>query len=183
MRTVKATVALGVVLSTVAGGVALAGGDDSRKGRTKTAKATLVDGNGQRLGKVTLTQFRGKVTVAGNVRNLAPGFHGFHVHAVGKCEGPGFTTAGGHFAAPGQTHSLHAGDLPSLLVNADGTASAAFETDRFTLDQLRDADGSAIMVHAGPDNFANIPPRYGTPDAETLATGDSGGRVACGVVK
>ena len=57
--------------------------------------------------------------------------------------------------------------MPSLLVNADGTASAAFETDRFTIRQLRDADGSAVMVHAGPDNFANIPPRYGTPDDET----------------
>ena len=51
------------------------------------------------------------------------------------------------------------------------------------LAQLRDADGSALIVHAGPDNFANIPPRYGTPDADTLATGDSGARAACGVVR
>ena len=99
------------------------------------------------------------------MKGIAPGFHGFHVHAVGKCEGPAFTTAGGHFSAPGQTHRNHAGDLPPLLVNADGSASAAFETDRFVLAQLRDADGSALIVHAGPDNFANIPPRYGTPDA------------------
>ena len=73
--------------------------------------------------------------------------------------------------------------MPSLLVNADGTASAAFETDRFTIRQLRDADGSAVMVHAGPDNFANIPPRYGTADQETLDTGDSGTRAACGVIR
>ncbi|MBE2314865.1 superoxide dismutase family protein [Solirubrobacter sp. CPCC 204708] len=183
MRTLRATLVLGVVLSTVAAGVAIAGGDDRHKGHTKKATATLVDGTGKRVGKVTLVQFRGKVTVAGRVTGITPGFHGFHVHAVGKCEGPSFTSAGGHFSAPGQAHGAHAGDLPPLLVNADGSASAAFETDRFTLQQLRDADGSALMVHAGPDNFANIPDRYGEPDAETLNTGDSGARVACGVVR
>ena len=59
----------------------------------------------------------------------------------------------------------------------------AAATDRFSLDELRDADGTAVMIHSGPDNFANIPPRYGTPDQETLNTGDSGTRVACGVVR
>lgn len=184
---------LGVVLCTVAAGVAMAGGDDRHKGKTKKATAALVDGNGKKLGYVVLTQFRGKVTVAGRVKGIGPGFHGFHVHAVGKCEGPAFTTAGGHFSAPGQTHGSHAGDLPPLLVNADGSASAAFETDRFVLAQLRDADGSALIVHAGPDNLANIPAHYHShvpdassttfgPNAATLATGDAGARVACGVV-
>ena len=131
-----------------------------------------------------MAQARGKITVTGTVKGVAPGFHGFHVHAIGKCERPSFTSAGGHFAAPGQRHGAHAGDLPPLLVTRDGTASAAFETDRFTIAQLRDADGSAVMVHAGPDNFANIPTRYApAPDQETLDTGDSGARVACGVVK
>lgn len=176
-------IVLGVILGTVVAGAAMAGGDDHRRGKVKKATAVLVDGTGKRVGKVTLVQFRGKVTVAGRVQGIGPGFHGFHVHAVGKCEGPAFTSAGGHFAVAAQTHNAHAGDLPSLLVNADGTASAAFETDRFTLAQLRDADGSALMVHAGPDNFANIPPRYGTPDQETLNTGDSGSRVACGVIR
>ena len=64
------------------------------------------------------------------------------------------------------SHGAHAGDLPPLLVNANGTASAAFETDRFTIAQLRDADGSALMVHAGPDDFADIPTRYGTAHQE-----------------
>ena len=102
-----------------------------------------------------------------------------------------FTTAAGHYAAPLVTHGLHAGDMPSLLVTASGDAWASFMTDRFTLDELRDTDGSAVMVHAGPDNFANIPTRYTTvvngvptpgPDAATLATGDAGARVACGVI-
>ena len=112
------------------------GGDGDRgkhRGKGKRATATLVDGEGAKVGKVTLYQWRGKVTVAGRVKGLTPGFHGFHIHAVGKCEGPAFTTAGGHFKTDGQNHNAHAGDLPSLLVNADGTASAAFETDRFSI--------------------------------------------------
>ena len=68
-------------------------------------------------------------------------------------------------------------------MTADGEAMLGTVTDRFNLADLHDADGSAVMVHSGPDNFANIPPRYGGPDQETLATGDSGSRVACGVVR
>ena len=111
------------------------------------------------------------------------------MHAVGECVPP-FTSAAGHFNPGGAGHGDHAGDLPSLLVNEDGTGELGFVTDRFSLAELFDADGSALMVHAGRDNFANIPSRYqslpaGTfgPDAETLATGDAGGRVACGVVQ
>jgi Cu-Zn family superoxide dismutase len=178
---------LTIVLAGAGAGVAIAGGGDHggahKGGKGKRATATLVNAEGAKVGRVTLFQWRGKVTVAGRVKGLTPGFHGFHLHSVGKCEGPAFTSAGGHVTAAGQAHPGHVGDLPSLLVNADGTASAAFETDRFRIADLRDADGSAVMVHAGPDNFANIPPRYGAPDAETLATGDSGARVACGVVR
>lgn len=173
-----------IVLAAIGAGVAMAGGGDrDGRHRGKRATATLANAEGAKVGKVTLFQWHRKVTVGGRVRGLTPGFHGFHVHAVGKCERPAFTTAGGHFAAAGQTHGSHAGDMPSLLVSANGKASAAFETDRFTIDQLRDADGSAVIVHAGADNFANIPARYGTPDAETLNTGDSGARVACGVIR
>jgi superoxide dismutase, Cu-Zn family len=59
----------------------------------------------------------------------------------------------------------------------------ATATDRFSIADLRDADGSAVMVHSGADNFANIPARYGGPDQETLSTGDAGSRLACGVVR
>jgi Cu-Zn family superoxide dismutase len=105
------------------------------------------------------------------------------VHTTGRCDASTFATAGGHFNPSGAAHNAHAGDLPSLLVNANGRATLATATDRFSLADLRDADGSAVMVHSGPDNFANIPPRYGTPDQATLDTGDSGSRVACGVVR
>jgi Cu-Zn family superoxide dismutase len=187
MQKLRIATFLSIALATAGAGVAMAGGGDGdrdhQRGKGKRATATLVNGAGAKVGKITLYQWRGKVTVGGRVKGLTPGFHGFHIHAVGKCEGPAFTTAGGHFKLDAQVHGAHAGDLPSLLVSADGTASAAFETDRFSIAQLRDADGSAVMVHAGPDNFANIPPRYGTPDQTTLDTGDSGDRVACGVIR
>lgn len=186
MKKLRIATFLTIVLTTIGAGVALAGGDDRRGGkhRGKRATATLVNAEGNRVGQVVLYQWRGKVTVAGRVKGLTAGFHGFHVHAVGKCEGPGFTSAGGHLKAEGQNHAAHTGDMPSLLVNADGTASAAFETDRFDVRDLKDTDGSTVIVHAGADNFANIPTRYApAPDAETLNTGDSGGRVACGVVR
>jgi superoxide dismutase, Cu-Zn family len=120
---------------------------------------------------------------------VTPEFHGFHVHEIGECVPP-FTSAGGHFSPGDVPHGKHAGDMPSLLVNEDGTAELEFETDRFSISDLFDASGSAVIVHAGRDNFANIPTRYhshteGTlgPDSATLATGDSGARVACGVVR
>ena len=149
------------------------------------AKAELHNAAGNPVGVVKLTQEEdGTVMVRVNVHDLPPGFHGFHVHTVGKCEAPGFTSAGGHFNPLGRSHPGHAGDMPVLLVNDDGTGEARFKTDRLTIDKLLDADGSAIIVHLNPDNYANIPDRYAPtgPDAATLNTGDAGGRIACGVI-
>jgi Cu-Zn family superoxide dismutase len=73
--------------------------------------------------------------------------------------------------------------MPVLLVNSDGTGKVSFETDRFALKDLFDEDGSAIIVHALPDNYANIPERYGEVDQDTLETGDSGERIACGAIQ
>jgi len=182
-----AAVAAVVSVALAAGiGVALATGDHDRSG--KRAVAVLRDTNGEKVGVAFLSESRGKVDVSAEVWGIAPGFHGFHVHTVGECVPP-FTSAGGHFNPTGSSHGDHAGDMPSLLVNEDGTAELEFETDRFSLRDLFDADGSAVMVHSGRDNFANIPSRYRSdatgalgPDAETLATGDAGSRVACGVV-
>jgi superoxide dismutase, Cu-Zn family len=129
---------------------------------------------------------------------LTPGFHGMHIHSVGKCEAnsvpptggpPGaFLSAAGHFQAPGHTGHPASGDLSSLEVRANGSAKLVTTTDTFTAEQLLAGQGTAIIIHEKPDNFANIPDRYtqadGTPgpDAETLATGDAGKRVACGVI-
>ena len=134
-------------------------------------------------------------TVAGGI--LTPGFHGMHIHSVGKCEAnsvaptggpPGdFLSAGGHYQAAGHTGQPASGSLPSLLVRSGGLAKLVTTTDAVTAAGLRSADGAALIIHQDPDNFANIPPRYTTngtpgPDQETLATGDAGKRVACGVI-
>ncbi|MCP9271987.1 superoxide dismutase[Cu-Zn] [Mycolicibacterium arenosum] len=130
---------------------------------------------------------------------LTPGFHGMHIHSVGKCEpnsvapaggAPGdFNSAGGHLQVDGRTGHPMSGDLSSLFVREDGSAELVTTTDAFTAEQLLDGQGTAIMIHEKADNFANIPPeKYqqvnGTPgpDENTLATGDAGKRVACGVV-
>jgi superoxide dismutase, Cu-Zn family len=135
----------------------------------------------------------GKIAVRAAVSWLPEGFHGFHVHSVGRCEVP-FTSASGHLNPAATAHGGHAGDMSSLLVGKDGRTWLEFETDRFSIDELMDADGSAVIIHGSPDNFANIPARYHAhspdatstifgPDSATAATGDSGDRIACGVVE
>ena len=150
-------------------------------------RVTLKNVNGAAVGHVSFTarSSKGPVTVAASVRRLTAGFHGFHVHAVGSCAAPTFMSAAGHLKAAGQNHRDHTGDMSSLLAKRNGTATLRLTTDRFRLADLRDADGSAVVVHAEPDNFANVPPRYAPsgPDQGTLDTGDSGARVACGAIK
>ncbi|OWW19946.1 superoxide dismutase family protein [Noviherbaspirillum denitrificans] len=152
--------------------------------QNSSADAKLYNAAGNPVGKVRISQEgNGDVSIQAQVHDLPPGFHGFHVHAVGQCTPP-FTSAGGHFDLTPHTHRDHSGDFPVLLVNADGTGQARFNTDRFAVADLFDGDGSAIIIHAGPDNYANIPTRYvAEPDATTLATGDAGARIACGVVE
>ncbi len=137
-----------------------------------------------------------KTTVTGQ---LTPGFHGLHIHSVGKCEAqsvaptggaPGdFLSAGGHFQVPGHSGHPASGDLSSLQVREDGSALLVTTTDAFTAEDLTSGAKTAIMIHEKPDNFANIPPeRYQQingnppPDETTIATGDAGKRVACGVI-
>lgn len=150
------------------------------------AIAVLMGPGGEFIGEVFFTQETGYVFVNAYVQGLEPGFHGFHIHTTGECdastESP-FTSAGGHWNLEGTVHPNHTGDLPTLLVMADGTGYLATQTDRFTVDQMFDEDGTGFIIHAVPDNFANVPERYGTPDEATLATGDAANRVACGVVK
>jgi len=124
------------------------------------AHAQLQDGEGNPVGAVRLSQDgEEQVDLRAIVHDLPPGFHGFHVHEVGQCEPP-FTSAGGHVNLEDASHPEHTGDMPVLLVNSDGTGEAEFKTDRFALKDLLDEDGSAIIVHALPDNYANTPERY-----------------------
>ena len=186
-RLLGAGAALALLLAMTLGGTsATAHGDKNG------ARAVVRDRNGQRVAVVTLFRTSpANVTVQVRARRLPPGFHGFHVHAVGVCDpATGFTSAGGHFNPTGAPHDDHAGDLPVLLVNTDGTAQATMATDRFSIAELLDADGSAIVVHAAADNYANIPARYHShdanvfgPDPTTLSAGDSGDRIACGRIR
>jgi superoxide dismutase, Cu-Zn family len=187
MGAVFAVAALAAVGLIAGIGAALASGGDDRSGRR--AEAVLRDTSGQAVGVAVIKERHGKVTVSAAVKRLAPGFHGFHVHSVGECTPP-FTSAGGHFNPDGSGHGDHAGDLPSLLVNENGRGELRFLTDRFSISDLFDGDGSALIVHAGRDNYANIPDRYHShatdtfgPDTDTLATGDAGARAACGIVR
>jgi Cu-Zn family superoxide dismutase len=120
------------------------------------------------------------VLVRLEVKGLTPGLHAVHVHAVGKCEGPAFTSAGGHFNPTGRKHGLksadgaHAGDLPNMLVAKDGSGRFEALTDAITLKpgptSVFDADGSALIVHVGVDDYVTDP------------TGNAGDRAACGLI-
>ncbi|MDQ3978468.1 MAG: superoxide dismutase family protein [Actinomycetota bacterium] len=184
-----------VALVAVAGlGLAGCGDDEEEAGSQPTtsaaiassaadATADMVDTQGRALGRVTFSEQGGRTVVDVSLRGLTPGFHGFHIHAVGKCEPP-FTTAGGHLAVGDQGHPDHAGDQPVLLVLGDGTAELRFTTDRYRLSDLLSTDGRAVIVHAAADNYGNVPTRYAPAvDENTTRTGDAGDRIACGVVK
>jgi superoxide dismutase, Cu-Zn family len=118
-----------------------------------------------------------------NVQGLPPGMHGMHIHSVGKCDAPGFASAGGHFDPgpagnpdPDRNHPFHSGDLPNLTAAAGGPVSLTTYTTRFNLGgplSLFDADGSAIVIHAMPDTYST----------GVQGSGVGGGNaIACGVI-
>lgn len=167
---------------TIVGGLALAGcaGMMATGGRAPSATAELIGASGRRVGTATLVEQAGKVRIVVEATGLAPGTHGIHIHAIGRCDPPGFTTAGGHFNPLSRKHGLespegaHGGDLPNLVADLSGKTRYEATTDRVTLGDGRlsvfDADGSALVIHEQAD------------DQRTDPTGNSGGRVACGVI-
>lgn len=145
------------------------------------ATAQMKDQAGKDVGTVTLIETPSGVLLTASFKGLAAGEHGFHVHAVGKCEPP-FASAGPHFNPHESKHGLvseegpHSGDLPNLMVPASGELTVQIWNPMVTLqadteDSLLDPDGSALVVHAGPD------------DHKTDPSGGSGDRIACGVIK
>jgi Cu-Zn family superoxide dismutase len=147
----------------------------------QTASAPLKNGEGKEVGSVNLTQTSQGVLLNVSVKGLPPGEHAFHVHAVGKCEPP-FTSAGGHFNPGGKKHGMlspegqHAGDMPNLHIPQSGDLAIEVLNVNITLEKGKpnsvfDADGSAVIVHAGSDDYKTDP------------TGEAGGRIACGVIQ
>lgn len=171
----------------IAVAVALCGACSAAQRMTNTvaaATAIINDLNGAPIGTAQLSQdVSGRVHVEIASLALPAGTHGIHFHQVGKCEGgaTAFSTAGGHFNPLSKAHGLqnpsgpHAGDAPNIVSPPSGVARVSFSTDRVSLTpsatSLFDADGSSIVVHAGADDQVSQP------------AGNSGGRIACGVIK
>jgi Cu-Zn family superoxide dismutase len=151
-------------------------------GGASHATASIVDAGGATVGWARFTEdAAGRLHIVVQVSGLTPGRHGIHLHATASCVGPAFTSAGGHHNPLGALHGLddpagaHAGDLPNLIVNGQGRGRLATVSDRATLSMgplsLFDGDGSALIIHAAEDD-----------QQATSATGNSGARVACGIV-
>lgn len=148
-----------------------------------TATARMIGADGADLGTVTFAQTKsGMLHLTVEMTGLEPGTRGFHIHETGDCDAAGgFESAGGHYAG-GREHGVnsqagpHAGDLPNVHVGPDGVLKLEIFTDRLSLDAdgqnpLMDADGSAVVLHADPDDYTSHP------------AGHAGARIACGVIE
>lgn len=140
------------------------------------ARADLYDASGERVATATLFQQTDGVRVRVSARSVPSGEHGFHVHEVGQCEPP-FTSAGGHFNPAMRKHGVqnpdgpHAGDLVNLPANWTNGNIVETVSAGLTLESLFDTNGSALIIHAGPDDYRTDP------------SGNSGDRIACGVIR
>jgi Cu-Zn family superoxide dismutase len=146
----------------------------------ESGKAELKDANGKAVAMVTLTETPHGVLIRGMLMNAPSGIHAFHIHAVGKCEAP-FTSAGGHFNPENKQHGMsnemgmHAGDMPNLIVPADGNMTFDILNQGVTLkagapNSLFKDGGTALMIHGGADDYKGDP------------AGNAGPRIACGVI-
>lgn len=137
--------------------------------------AMLRTADGADVGRATATEVGGGLRVTVDVTGMPAGTHGVHVHTVGKCDAPDFASAGGHWNPTSTKHGSmnpqgpHTGDLPNLIVGANGRGTIGMVLPGATMAGLLDTDGSAFVVHANPDDLMTDP------------SGNSGGRVACGV--
>ena len=145
------------------------------------AHADIVNASGDKIGTAIFVPSAGGVRVDVNVSQLAPGTHAIHIHAVGKCEGPEFKTAGGHFNPANKKHGRdnpagpHNGDLPNIEVGPDGKATTSLLDTNVTLSEgpnsLFQDGGTSIVIHAMQDDYKTDP------------AGNSGARIGCGVIQ
>lgn len=146
----------------------------------RVGEARLSFANGIPAGTAQLLSDGQTLSLAVAATGLEPGEHGFHLHTTGRCEAPDFKSAGGHLNPAGNEHGSlnpggkHLGDLPNLVIGASRSASTEIDLGADTAElrsTLFDADGTAVVIHAGADDYRSDP------------AGDAGSRVACGVVK
>ncbi len=145
------------------------------------ASAALIDAKGGEIGEARLEQTPNGTLLKLELRNVAPGVHALHIHEVGRCEGPEFTSAGDHLAPGGRQHGFlnskgpHAGDLPNIDVPKTGQLSVEYLLTDVNLGSgpgaLLDSDGSAIVIHASKDDYRSDP------------AGNAGDRIACGPIR
>ena len=135
----------------------------------------LIGTSGQQLGTVSMWQSPGGVAFRVHASGLSHGIHGIHVHAVGRCDAPDFTTAGAHWNPTARSHGFnnpaghHGGDLPNVPVAANGTLNESVTLSGASFASLIDADGAALVIHATADDYRTDP------------SGNSGARIACGI--
>ena len=140
------------------------------------APMPLINALGAPIGTVRAWQTAGGVTFRVDATGLPHGVHGIHVHTVGRCDPPEFTSAGGHWNPTAHKHGMnnpagpHAGDLPNVEVAANGVLGAAVTLPGASMASLLDADGAALVIHAGADDYVTDP------------SGNSGARIACAVI-
>lgn len=143
--------------------------------------ADLRDAEGRTRAHATVEQSGDSLRVRIEASGMSSGSYGAHVHTTGRCDPPGFTTAGPHWNPTGQMHGkdnpkgMHKGDLPNLMVGADGRGSLEYTIPHAILSgmlptKLVDEDGAAVVIHAKPDDYRTDP------------SGNSGDRIACGVL-
>jgi Cu-Zn family superoxide dismutase len=151
------------------------------QGAPKSAHADIVNAQDQKIGTAKILTAKEGTKIEVNVSQLPPGKHGIHIHAVGKCEGPDFTSAGPHLNPYTKKHGKdnpegpHAGDLLNIEVRADGTAKATLLDTMVTLgdgpNSVFHDGGTAIVIHAKEDDYKTDP------------AGNSGPRIACGIIQ